>query len=109
MDAATGAAATVIFGVTNVTQGVGGIVGTYVGGLLKNWTGDFMWYYLVIAGTAVLLGFLTWQLPREGTAGSSSRKRSAEPESRTQQLPEEKEAADRERPVAGTAAPAGGG
>lgn len=64
---ARGAAATVIFGVTNVTQGVGGIVGNYAAGALKNLTGDFMWYYVVIAVATVALGLLTIQLPREGS------------------------------------------
>nr|WP_275408159.1 MFS transporter [Streptomyces sp. SID7909] len=64
---AKGAAATVIFGVTNVTQGVGGIAGNYTAGLLKNLTGTFMWYYVVIAGATVVLAFLTLQLPREGS------------------------------------------
>ncbi|MEU8521310.1 MFS transporter [Streptomyces sp. NBC_01216] len=68
---ASGAAATVIFGVTNVTQGVGGIVGNYTAAFLKNLTGDFMWYYVVIAATTVLLGVLTLRLPREGSAESA--------------------------------------
>ncbi|MHC0430288.1 MFS transporter [Streptomyces sp. O3] len=63
---AKGAAATVIFGVTNVTQGVGGIAGNYAAGMLKNATGSFMWYYVLIAATTVVLGLLTLQLPREG-------------------------------------------
>ncbi|MEW2636473.1 MFS transporter [Streptomyces sp. NPDC048389] len=65
---AKGAAATVIFGVTNVTQGVGGIAGSYAAGLLKNLTGSFMWYYVLIAATTVVLGLLTLQLPREGAS-----------------------------------------
>ncbi|MFS0698237.1 MFS transporter [Streptomyces nitrosporeus] len=68
---ASGAAATVIFGVTNVTQGIGGIVGNYTAGFLKDITGDFMWYYVVVAVVAVVLGFLTLQLPREGSPESS--------------------------------------
>lgn len=64
---ASGAAATIIFGVTNVTQGVGGIAGNYLAGILKNLTGGFMWYYVVIAVTTVALGILTLQLPREGS------------------------------------------
>ncbi len=76
---ASGAAATVIFGVTNVTQGVGGIVGNYTAGFLKNVTGDFMWYYVVVAVTAVILGVLTLQLPREGSAESAIGKKPAPP------------------------------
>ncbi|MFD8674649.1 nitrate/nitrite transporter [Streptomyces seoulensis] len=67
---ASGAAATVIFGVTNVTQGLGGIVGNYTAGFLKNVTGDFMWYYAVIAAATVVLGALVLQLPHEGSAAS---------------------------------------
>lgn len=76
---ASGAAATVIFGVTNVTQGVGGIVGNYTAGFLKNVTGDFMWYYVVVAVTAVILGALTLQLPREGSAESAVGKKPTPP------------------------------
>ncbi|WP_045560431.1 MFS transporter [Streptomyces sp. FxanaA7] len=68
---ASGAAATVIFGVTNVTQGLGGIVGNYTAGFLKSWTGDFTWYYAVIAVTTLVLGALTLQLPREGSPESA--------------------------------------
>ncbi|MEU8887458.1 MFS transporter [Streptomyces sp. NPDC048442] len=76
---ASGAAATVIFGVTNVTQGLGGIVGNYTAGFLKNVTGDFMWYYVVVAVVAVILGFLTLQLPREGSAESAIGKKATAP------------------------------
>ncbi|MEU6131141.1 MFS transporter [Saccharopolyspora sp. NPDC047091] len=69
---ASGAAATIIFGVTNVTQGVGGIAGNYLAGALKNLTGGFMWYYVVIAVTTVVLGFLTLQLPREGSVSDTA-------------------------------------
>ncbi|MEU0806660.1 MFS transporter [Streptomyces sp. NPDC005970] len=68
---ASGAAATVIFGVTNVTQGLGGIVGNYTAGFLKSATGDFRWYYVVIAATTVVLGFLATRLPREGSPESA--------------------------------------
>ncbi|MGW0564852.1 MFS transporter [Streptomyces sp. NPDC003016] len=84
---ASGAAATVIFGVTNVTQGVGGIVGNYTAGFLKNVTGDFMWYYVVVAVVAVILGFLTLQLPREGSAESAIGKKPAIPKSHKQAAP----------------------
>ncbi|WP_200308207.1 MFS transporter [Streptomyces adelaidensis] len=76
---ASGAAATVIFGVTNVTQGLGGIVGNYTAGFLKSWTGDFMWYYVVIAVTTVVLGALTLQLPREGSPESAVGRTSTPP------------------------------
>ncbi|MFR9676635.1 MFS transporter [Streptomyces sp. TR06-5] len=82
---AKGAAATVIFGVTNITQGVGGIVGNYVGGLLKNWTDDFMWYYVVIALVAVVLAVLTLQLPRDP---SGSRTVTSAPDPQPERVPE---------------------
>lgn len=84
---ASGAAATVIFGVTNVTQGVGGIVGNYTAGFLKNVTGDFMWYYVVVAVVAVILGFLTLQLPREGSAENVIGKKPAVPKSHKEAAP----------------------
>ncbi|MFE3598592.1 nitrate/nitrite transporter [Streptomyces sp. NPDC059142] len=84
---ASGAAATVIFGVTNVTQGVGGIVGNYTAGFLKNLTGDFMWYYVVVAVVAVILGFLTLQLPREGSEESAIGKKTAPVGPRKEEAP----------------------
>jgi MFS family permease len=60
------ATAIIIFGVANVTQGVGGIVGNFLAGLLKNVTGSFRWFYIVIALGTVVLGVLTLMLPREG-------------------------------------------
>ncbi|NUV90963.1 YbfB/YjiJ family MFS transporter [Streptomyces sp. KAI-26] len=84
---ASGAAATVIFGITNVTQGLGGIAGNYTAGFLKNVTGDFMWYYVVIAVTAVVLALLTLQLPREGSAESAIGKRPTVPETGKQGAP----------------------
>lgn len=84
---ASGAAATVIFGVTNVTQGVGGIVGNYTAGFLKNVTGDFKWYYVVVAVVAVILGFLTLQLPREGSAESAIGEKPAAPKLRKETAP----------------------
>ncbi|MER7027838.1 MULTISPECIES: MFS transporter [Streptomyces] len=76
----SGAAATVIFGVTNVTQGVGGILGNYTAGLLKNLTGSFMWYYVVIAVATVVLGTLTLRLPREGSPESAIGKETPTPD-----------------------------
>ncbi|WP_330172564.1 MFS transporter [Streptomyces sp. NBC_01498] len=78
---ASGAAATVIFGITNVTQGLGGIVGNYTAGFLKAWTGDFTWYYVVIAATTLVLVVLTLQLPREGSPESAVGRRGAPPTS----------------------------
>ncbi len=77
---ASGAAATVIFGVTNVTQGLGGIFGNYTAGWLKSMTGGFMWYYVVIAATTLILAVLTMQLPREGSAQSAVGRKPESPE-----------------------------
>lgn len=62
-----------------MTQGIGGIVGNYTAGFLKNITGDFMWYYVVVAVAAVILGALTLQLPREGSAESAIGRKPATP------------------------------
>ncbi|WP_119460407.1 MFS transporter [Rhodospirillaceae bacterium SYSU D60014] len=63
---AKGAAATAIFGVANVTLGIGGMTGNYLAGMLKNLTDTFLWIYVAIAVSAVILGLLSIILPREG-------------------------------------------
>ncbi|GGK49542.1 MFS transporter [Salinarimonas ramus] len=68
---AKGAQATVIFGVANVTLGVGGMVGNYFFGVLADVTGTFVWIYVAIAASAVLLGILSVVLPTEGAAEES--------------------------------------
>ncbi|WP_052341105.1 MFS transporter [Salinarimonas rosea] len=69
---ARGAQATVIFGVANVTLGVGGMVGNYVFGVVANVTGTFVWIYVAIAATAVVLAILSVVLPTEGAAEETS-------------------------------------
>ncbi|WP_372422244.1 MFS transporter [Salinarimonas chemoclinalis] len=69
---AKGAQATVIFGVANVTLGVGGMVGNYVFGVVANVTGTFVWIYVTIAATAVVLAILSVVLPTEGAAEETS-------------------------------------
>jgi MFS family permease len=64
---ASGAAATLVFGIANVTQGIGGIAGNYLAGIIASTTGSFLWFYVVIAAGTVVLGFLTTRLPPEGS------------------------------------------
>ncbi|HSP24339.1 MAG TPA: MFS transporter [Saliniramus sp.] len=65
---ARGAQATVIFGVANVTLGIGGMVGNYVFGVVASVTGTFVWVYIAIAAAALLLALLSIMLPAEGGA-----------------------------------------
>ncbi|MGJ3263018.1 MAG: MFS transporter [Salinarimonas sp.] len=69
---ARGAQATVIFGVANVTLGVGGMVGNYLFGVVASATGTFVWIYVAIAAAAVVLAILSLVLPAEGTAQENS-------------------------------------
>lgn len=61
-----GGEATVIFGIANVTLGLGGMLGNFLGGWSKTFSGTFLWVYVAIAGTAILLAILSMILPREG-------------------------------------------
>jgi MFS family permease len=63
---AKAATATIIFGVANVTLGIGGMTGNYLAGVLKNLTGTFMWIYVAVAVSAVVLAILSIILPHEG-------------------------------------------
>lgn len=69
---ASGAQAITVFGVANVTLGVGGMVGNYIFGVVASQTGTFMWIYVAIGASAVLLGILALMLPREGMEESTS-------------------------------------
>ena len=62
---AKGAESTVIFGVANITLGVGGMVGNYLAGIQKSLSDTFVWNYVAIAVSALLLGLLTLILPNE--------------------------------------------
>ncbi|MFP3927015.1 MFS transporter [Pseudomonas sp. W5-36] len=63
---ARGAAlAVTIFGIANIMQGVGGMLGNYCAGLLASLSGSFVAVYGVIAGVAVVLAVLTACLPNE--------------------------------------------
>lgn|GEM_PF-438179 len=68
---ASGAQATVVFGVANVTLGVGGMMGNYFFGVLASAAGTFVWIYVAIAATALLLAVLSIVLPSEGATESA--------------------------------------
>ncbi|PHX39185.1 hypothetical protein AO263_13550 [Pseudomonas sp. NZIPFR-PS5] len=59
------ALAVTIFGIANIMQGVGGMLGNYCAGLLASLSGSFVAVYGVIAGVAVVLAVLTACLPNE--------------------------------------------
>jgi predicted MFS family arabinose efflux permease len=63
--AASAALAVTIFGIANIMQGVGGMLGNYCAGVLASLSGSFVAVYAVIAGVAVLLAGLTLCLPNE--------------------------------------------
>jgi MFS family permease len=65
-----GETVTKIFSVANVTLGVGGIVGNYAAGLLKDSTGSFVPIYAAIALAAAILTALSVMLPSESDAGA---------------------------------------
>ena len=67
--AASAALAVTIFGIANIMQGVGGMLGNYCAGLLASLSGSFVAVYAVIAGVAVLLAGLTLCLPNERSGG----------------------------------------
>jgi hypothetical protein len=54
-----------IFGVANVMQGSGGMLGNYGAGLLANHSGSFAGVYATIAGVGAVLIILTLKLPKE--------------------------------------------
>jgi hypothetical protein len=62
--ATTSALAVTIFGIANIMQGVGGMIGNYCAGLLASVSGTFVGVYVAIGVVAVLLGGLTLRLPR---------------------------------------------
>jgi len=62
--ASTTALAVTIFGIANIMQGVGGMIGNYCAGLLASASGTFVGVYGAICVVAVLLGGLTLRLPK---------------------------------------------
>lgn len=63
--ASSSAMAVSIFGIANVMQGTGGMLGNYGAGLLANHNGSFSGVYAAISCVGVLLIVLTLKLPRE--------------------------------------------
>ncbi|MFP3848452.1 MFS transporter [Pseudomonas sp. W5-01] len=63
--ASRAALAVTIFGIANIMQGIGGMLGNYCAGLLASLSGSFVAVYGVIAGVAVVLAVLTACLPNE--------------------------------------------
>ncbi|ERI53804.1 hypothetical protein N878_13975 [Pseudomonas sp. EGD-AK9] len=70
--ASSSAMAVSIFGIANVMQGSGGMLGNYGAGLLANHSGSFAGVYAVISGVGVLLIVLTLKLPRELPVAASA-------------------------------------
>lgn len=62
---ADGGTITIIFGVSNVTLGLGGMLGNLIGGMLKQSTGSFFWTYVVVIVAALALALLSLMLPSE--------------------------------------------
>ena len=62
--------AVAIFGVANVMQGSGGMLGNYGAGLLANYSGSFAGVYASICGVGVALIMLTLKLPKEAPAAT---------------------------------------
>ncbi|MGD9368799.1 MAG: hypothetical protein PVH87_24060 [Desulfobacteraceae bacterium] len=63
----TPAQSTVVFGIGNVTQGLGSMLGNFIGGWSKSVFGTFMWIYVSIALIAMLTIAMSWMLPNEKT------------------------------------------
>ena len=56
---------TSVFAIANVTLGIGGIAGNFLGGYWASLTGSFVGIYAVIALLAIVTGILAWALPAE--------------------------------------------
>ena len=70
--ASSSAMAVSIFGVANVMQGSGGMLGNYGAGLLANYSGSFAGVYATIAAVGAVLIILTLKLPTEAAAAVSA-------------------------------------
>ena len=81
-----GRQATVIFGVANVTLGIGGMIGNYMGGIAADLTGTFVWIYAAVAVSMVVLTLVSLLLPPEvrnilaEDTGCASRQATTSPE-----------------------------
>ncbi|RJX82511.1 MFS transporter [Pseudomonas sp. LS-2] len=70
--ASSAALAVTIFGVANILQGVGGMIGNFCAGLLASFNGSFVGVYAVIGVVALLMAGVTLRLPREGQGVQST-------------------------------------
>jgi MFS family permease len=59
--------ATVVFGIGNVTLGLGSMLGNFVGGWSKTVFGTFLWIYVSIVFIAIISIALSWILPNENS------------------------------------------
>ncbi|WP_296182803.1 MFS transporter [Pseudomonas sp. UBA1879] len=64
--AGSAALAVTLFGVANIMQGVGGMLGNFSGGVLASVTGSFMGLYVAIGLVALVMAGLALRLPKEG-------------------------------------------
>ncbi|NBB12764.1 nitrate/nitrite transporter [Pseudomonas sp. SLFW] len=64
--AGTAALAVTLFGVANIMQGVGGMLGNFSGGVLASFSGSFSGLYVAIGLVALVMAGLALRLPREG-------------------------------------------
>lgn len=66
--AGSAATAVTIFGIANILQGVGGMLGNFSGAMLASFNGSFVGVYVAIALVAISLAGLTLRLPKEARA-----------------------------------------
>ena len=63
--ASSAALSVTIFGMANITQGVGGMIGNFCAGVMAKFNGSFVGVYVAIGVVAILLAMLTLRLPKE--------------------------------------------
>ncbi|WP_268800464.1 MFS transporter [Pseudomonas huanghezhanensis] len=63
--ASSASLAVTLFGIANIMQGVGGMLGNYCAGWLASASGTFVGVYCAIVAVAIVLGLLTLRLPNE--------------------------------------------
>jgi predicted MFS family arabinose efflux permease len=64
--AGSAALAVTLFGVANIMQGVGGMLGNFSGGVLASFSGTFSGLYVAIGLVALVMAGLALRLPKEG-------------------------------------------
>lgn len=70
---ATPAQSTFIFGIANVTLGLGSMLGNFIGGWSKTFFGTFFWTYVAISAFATLSAVITWLLPNERSVSTPAK------------------------------------